>query len=299
MMLLRREVIVAKIIRTSLLTIGLAAMASLCFAQSDPASPEDVRPTGPLASQMGIDQNFGAQVPLDAQFKDDTGKDVTFGEVLSGKPVILLPMFFGCNGVCRLEVEDLFKTLEKDKSLRTGTDFDVILLSIKPTETAELAAEKKKIILDHYRVKGADVGVHGLVGDIDNIRKVTDAVGFRYAYNPATQMVNHPAGLMVLDKNGIVRGYMYGAEFPTVVLSNNLKAAAQGVQGEKKPQIILLGCVMVDPVTGKRTIIIENLMKVIGTLTALTLGGSILYMSRKYKTRPVPSDHEGGNVTGV
>jgi protein SCO1/2 len=241
---------------------------------------------------MGIDQHYGTQVPLDATFKDETGKTVTFRDELQGKPIMLLPMFFGCNGVCRLEVEDLFKTLEKDTELRVGKDFDVVMLSIKPTETPQLAEGKKSLILSAYKVPNGDAGVHGLVGDLDNIHKVTDAIGFRYTYNPATELINHPAGLIFLDKNGVVRGYMYGAEYPTVVLASNLKAASKQVQGQK-PEVILLGCVMIDPVTGKRTIVIENLMIVLGCLTALILFGSILYMTVKYKT-PV-AVAKGGN----
>jgi protein SCO1/2 len=278
------------------LIASVALIASIAVAQS-PNSP-NVVPTGPLAAQMGIDQHYGAQVPLDATFQDETGRTVKFGDMLQGKPTMLLPMFFGCNGVCRLEVEELFGMLEKDKDIQAGKDFNLILLSINPTETPQFASEKKKAILAVYHVNGADTGVHGLVGSMENIRKVTDAIGFRYAYNPTTQQINHPAGMMFLDKTGVVRGYIFGKDYPTVVVANNLKAAAQGVQGEK-PQIILLGCVMVDPVTGKRTLIIENLMKVIGTSTALVLGGSILYMTKKYKTPPIPTDYRGGNVPGA
>ncbi len=265
---------------------SIAFIASIASAQNA-NDPNAVRPGGPLQAEMGIDQHYGAQVPLDATFKDETGRKVKFGDMLQGKPVILLPMFFGCNGVCRLEVEDLFKTLEKDKDLHTSKDFDVVMLSINPTETPKLAADKKALILSAYHVPGGEEGVHGLVGDLENIHKVTDTIGFRYKYDPNTQLINHPAGLMVLDKNGVVRGYMYGAEYPTLVLTNNLNAASKGIQGEK-PEVILLGCVMIDPKTGRRTIVVENLMKVIGTMTALALGGSILYMTKKYKTPPIP-----------
>jgi len=248
---------------------------------------------------MGLDQHYGAQVPLDAQFQDESGKIVKFGDLLHGKPIMLLPMFFNCNGVCRLEIEDLFKTLEKDKNLHTGKDFDVVMLSINPTETPKIASAKKDLILSAYKVKGGDTGVHGLVGALGNIHKVTDAIGFRYTYNDVTQQINHPAGLIFLDPKGVVRGYIYGAEFPTVVLANNLKAASIGASPAEKPEIVLLGCVMIDPITHKKTVIIENLMKVIGSATALVLFGSIFHMSRKYKTPPIPADYQGGKTPGV
>ena len=153
-------------------------------------------------------------------------------------------------------------------------------------------------ILAAYHVPGGDVGVHGLTGNYDQIRAVTDALGFRYSYNPTTHLINHPAGMMFLDKNGVIRGYMYGAEYPTEVIEKNIQAATQQVEGVK-PEVILLGCVMIDPVTGKRTLVIKNIMIVLGCTTALILFGSIFHMSRKYKVPPIPDQRAGGQITGV
>ena len=259
---------------------GLALFSLFAFSLT--AFAQDVTPQGSLTSKMGLDQRYSSQVPLSATFKTQDGKDVTMRDMLQGRPVVLLCMFFGCNGVCRLEVESLFKTLEKDKNLRPGRDFELVLLSIKPTETPAMAKDKIQQILQAYRVPSGTDGVTGLVGDLKNIRSVTDSVGFRYSYDPETELINHPAGLIFLDKNGVVRGYMYGAQFPTDVLAKNVEAAGKEIQGVK-PELILLGCVMVDPVTGKKTIVIERLMMVLGTMTALTLAGSIFYMSKKYR----------------
>ena len=279
------------------LTLGL--LAGIACAQDTSASATPgVVPTGSLTKSMGIDQHFGTQIPLSATFKDETGRTVTMRDELGARPVMILPMFFGCNGVCRLEVEDIFKTLEKDKKITPGKDFDLILLSINPTETPQIAAHKKQQILAAYHVPGGDVGVHGLTGSYDQIRAVTDALGFRYSYNPTTHLINHPAGMMFLDKTGVIRGYMYGAEYPTEVIEKNLQAAAREVQGVK-PEVILLGCVMIDPVTHKRTFVIENIMKVIGSATALLVFGSILYMTKKYKLPPAPGQTTGGQITGL
>src|SRR5690348_8486239 len=82
-------------IRVITLVIFTVFIASIASAQS--SSQPAVTPSGPLQSQMGITQHFGAQVPLDATFKDETGRTVKFGDMLRGKPIMLLPMFFGCN----------------------------------------------------------------------------------------------------------------------------------------------------------------------------------------------------------
>src|SRR6476659_6764643 len=89
-----KEATVAKTFQKIAFIALIAFIASIAIAQNN---PNDVRPSGPLQAQMGIDQHYGAQVPLDATFKDETGRTVKFGDMLQGKPVILLPMFFGCN----------------------------------------------------------------------------------------------------------------------------------------------------------------------------------------------------------
>ena len=279
-----------------ILTLGLLAVMA-CAQDTSASVDPGVVPTGSLTKSMGIDQHFGTQIPLSATFKDETGRTVTMRDELGARPVMILPMFFGCNGVCRLEVEDIFKTLEKDHKIVPGKDFDLILLSINPTETPALAQAKKEQILAAYHVPGGEIGVHGLTGSYDQIRAVTDALGFRYSYNPTTHLINHPAGMMFLDKTGVIRGYMYGAEYPTAVIEKNLLAASQGVQGVK-PDVILLGCIMIDPVTGKRTLVIKNIMIVLGCSTALILFGSIFYMSKKYKV-PTGDPRIGGQITGV
>lgn len=270
-----------------LLTLAAGTLFALAGAQ-------DVKPDGALSQSMGIDQHFGKQVPLTPTFKDQFGTTVTLGDYVKDKPVVILPMFFGCNGVCRLEIEDLFKTLEKDTKLRPGREFELILLSINPTETPQIASEKMKLIAQYYNVP--QHGVHGLTGSMDQIRQVTDALGFRYTFNPDTKAINHPAGLMILDKKGVIRGYIYGSEYPTDILAANVNGAAKEVQAIKKPEIILLGCVMVDPVTHKRTIVVENVMKLLGCLTLLTVVGSIFHMTRKYGPG---GPRTGGKTAGV
>jgi protein SCO1/2 len=80
---------------------------------------------------------------------------------------------------------------------------------------------------------------------------------------------------------------MYGASYPNVLLRKNIDAAAKGQIGVE-PEVILLGCIMLDPVTGKKTIVVQNVMKLAGIATVLILAFSVVYMSRKYKVDPMP-----------
>ena len=56
-----------------------AAVASAQSGQSD------------FTKSMGIDQRLGDKVPLDVAFRDETGATRTFGSLLKGRPLLVLP----------------------------------------------------------------------------------------------------------------------------------------------------------------------------------------------------------------
>lgn len=233
----------------------------------------------PTIKKLAIDQNLGGQVPMDAQFTDEHGKQIRLGDVFHGRPVILMPIFYTCQGVCGIELDSMVKDAVRMKNTyRIGDKFDLVAVSIKPTETPDLALAKEKELQKAYNMPGTEQGWHLLVGKLDQIHRVTDAVGFRYEWDPATDLINHPAGIMVLTPEGKISSYLYGADFPTKVLQDGINIAAAGKVGEKA-DVILLGCIMVDPRTGKRTLVVEQVMKLSGGLTVLIVGLSILKMS--------------------
>lgn len=242
---------------------------------------------------MGIEQKYGQQVPVAASFTDEHGKSASIADLLGERPIVVLPMFFACTGVCRLEVDALLKVLEKehrvlgrsDRALELGKDYEVLFLGIHPKETHALAKAKEARSLEAYNLTDREKAVHSWVGTADQILSVTDALGFKYEFNELNGRINHPAAMIFLDKQGIVRGYMYGADYATDVFRKNVIAASRGDKG-LKPEIILLGCVMVDPLTGQRTLVINRVLQLFGILTVLIVAGSILYMSRKYRVSP-------------
>lgn len=264
----------------------MALTAALGFGQKDLPTPG---PSGQLITdKMGIDQKLGAQIPLDAQFTDETGKKVTFGQELSSRPTFLLPIFFSCKGVCDLEMHSLLKTLVKMKqTYPVGGKFDVIMLSIHPKETPDLAAAKKAEMMEIYDLKSADPSWHMLTGTEDNIRKVTDSIGFRFDYNKVLDQINHPAGSMAVTPDGRVSSYIYGAEFYTKVLQDKLNLASQNKIGAVEKEIVLLGCIRMDPVTGQRTLMIEAFLRILCILTLTILAGWITFMNVQRKRQSV------------
>jgi protein SCO1/2 len=112
-------------------------------------------------------------------------------------------------------------------------------------------------------------GYHFLTGELDQIRKVTDAVGFGFSYDPAGEgRINHPAGLMFLTASGRVSKYIYGSDYPKLEVENSLTLAQQDKIGGKA-EVYLFGCVMIDPVTRQKSLVIENVIRLVAGIFAI------------------------------
>jgi protein SCO1 len=246
--------------------------------------------------QMKVEQKLGNQVPADAVFKDEYGNDIKFASLLGKRPLILLPIFYACRGICGKETDNLLKTVAKmqrsqvggDSDAQTqgkqvGRDYDIVFLSIHPKETPALAMNKKTSLLNVMKGETNQEGYHFLTGQLDQIRRVTDAVGFGFAYDPADGRINHPAGLMFLTPSGRVSKYILGNDYPKPEVEQALALAQQDKIG-KQAEVILLGCVMIDPVTGARSLVIENVIRLIAGIFAVgvfTWIGSMMLKNRR------------------
>src|SRR5262245_56445642 len=54
----------------------------------------------PVLKKVGIDQKLNEQVPLDAVFKDEEGREVRLGQFFKGKPVVLSLVYYTCPMLC-------------------------------------------------------------------------------------------------------------------------------------------------------------------------------------------------------
>jgi protein SCO1 len=276
--------------------LALVGAAAAC-AMAQPASPGKT-----ITDRMGIEQRLGMHLPLDVPFVDASGREIVFGDALSERPVILLPIFYSCSSICSLLIDEVVRSMVKMPEMALGTDYDIVAFSIHPKETYELARGKQRNTVDEYLrlrerarhpadAEAVAAGVRFLTGDEDSIRRLTEALGFRYTFNPRTGQINHPAGIMVLTPSGRVSKYFYGASYPTVLMRKALEEAAEEKIGSKG-ELILLGCVMLDPETGQRTIVIQNVLRLLAGLTVLVLAISIITMTVKTRRQEAARDRD-------
>ena len=95
-----------------------------------------------------------------------------------------------------------------------------------PAEKPELAATKKLLILEQYDRPGTEAGWHFLTGDQASIAALDQAIGFRYTFNPRTELYAHAAGVVIVTPDGRIARYFYGIDFPPKELQAELERAA-------------------------------------------------------------------------
>ena len=82
-----------------------------------------------VLQKVGVEQHLNQQLPLDAQFVDDTGRTVRLGDYFGKHPAILSLVYYNCPMLCSEEMDGLAGALEMVK-MSPGKDFEVIILSI-------------------------------------------------------------------------------------------------------------------------------------------------------------------------
>lgn len=282
------------------LPIALLLCAALAQAQFYPPKNQ-IQPTSgqrvalrASQSEIGVDQKLNDYVPMDLTFKDENGKSVKLRSLFRGRPVVLMPVFYECAGICNLELTNMADALHGFKYDSVGKEFDVVTFSIKPSETPELAAARKSVILDLYNRRGAEEGWHFLTGDLKTIRKLTDAVGFRFTYDEESGAVAHPAAAIVLTPEGQVSKYFLETEYQQQALLNAIQEASKGRIGVKVEDDSIWNCINVDPLTGQRTLNIMKAVNLAAIFTLVALAVSVAYMTVKYKTKALTkADVEG------
>ncbi|MCH8275307.1 MAG: SCO family protein [Armatimonadetes bacterium] len=249
-----------------------------------------------LSTDVGLDQRLGEQVPLDVTFRDEAGRTVTLGDYLGDRPVVLGLVYYRCPMLCNQVLNGMLKVLRVVK-YDVGKEFDVVLVSIDPRETPDVAAAKKESYVRSYSRPGAEEGWHFLTGDEAAIQRVAQAVGYRYVYDPETDLYAHPAGIMVLTPEGKLGQYFYGIEYFQRDLTLALTESSDNRIGTLVDQIILY-CFAYDPTSGKYGLLIMRVIRVLGVGTVLLLASYIVVMSLRDRRRAAARALGSTNLKG-
>lgn len=242
-----------------------------------PVQDIGVRPD--LLKDVGVEQRLNDSIPLNLPFRDEHGKPVQLSEYFGHKPVILSLVYYNCPMLCTQVLNGLESSM-KLIPMDVGKQFNVITVSIDPTERPVLAEAKQALYTGLYGRPGAAQGWHFLTGDEQQIRQLANSVGFRYADDPDSKQFAHASAIIVLTPEGKISRYFYGIQFPSRDLRLALVEASEGKIGTPVDQLLLF-CYHYDPSTGRYGLLISRLIQAAGALTVLAIAGLILVLYRK------------------
>jgi len=238
--------------------------------------------------KVGIEQKLNSQLPLDAKFKDATGKMVSLSEYFDkDKPVILALVYYECPMLCNEVLNGLTGSL-KGISFDAGKEFDVVAISFdaRENEKPDLAKNKKISYLERYNRPETSDGWHFLTGTQEEIDKVTEAVGFNYTFDEKTNQFAHAGGIMIATPEGKLSRYLYGIDYAPKDLKFSLMESSENRIGNPAEQLYLY-CFHYDPSTGKYGFAILNVMRAMAIATVLGLGMMFVVFWRKSKKKAV------------
>jgi protein SCO1/2 len=278
-----------KVARTFALAASFALLCSAVVAQVSATGEKnmgentgDSLPT--VLERVQVTQHLNAQLPLNASFTDDHGNPVTLSSYFDGRhPVILSTVYYNCPMLCSEEMDGLISSLMM-VNLKPGKDFQVVMISIDPSEGPQLAASKKAFFVKRYGHPETADGFHFLVGEKPEIDEITNAVGFGYVKVPGpdgklTQFA-HASSIEIATPTGRLAQYYLGVEYsPKDILLGLIDASGNKIGSPVAN--ILTYCYHYDPQTNKHSLIVARVVQLAGIATVLSLGSFMIVMFRR------------------
>ena len=236
--------------------------------------------------QVGIDERLGEFVDTEMRVVNSTGDTLMLKDILT-KPTVLSLVYYNCPGICNVLLSGLRDVVER-ADMEPGEDYNILSLSFNHEETYDLARDKKQNYIAGMKRKINKDAWYWVVSDSVSIRKLTDAVGFKFKEDNVREGqldFLHAGALVFLSPEGKITRYLFGTEF----LPFNLKMAAiEAAEGRPQPTInkVLEMCFKYDPEGRGYVLNVTRIFGVLITLGALTLV-LVLTLSKKKKTTEV------------
>jgi protein SCO1 len=236
-----------------------------------------------LLKKVAVIQKLNTQLPLNLAFRDETGKTVHLSDYFGERPAILGLVYYQCKMLCPEEIDALVGALEMVK-FNPGKDFNVIFVSIDPTETPEIAAREKALYVKRYGRSETASGWHFLTGQQPEISALANAVGFGFTRVPGPDgkmnQFEHASSIELLTPMGRLSQYYLGVDYAPRDLQLGLVESSEGKIGSPV-DAILTYCYRYNPLLNRHDLIIARLIQGGCLLTMLILGSYMFINFRR------------------
>ncbi len=273
------------------LTFAGSLASSLLHAQGYEAD----KPMGMAAQQMpaylahaGIEQRLGQPLPMAALFTDETGRTGPLSTWFNNKPVVMAEVYYQCAMLCP-QVQHGLATGLAQTTLKPGSDYQVLVVSIDAMDKAVNAVDEKKTFLSEAGWRNnpsASDAVHFLTADQPSIDAITNATGFHYVRVPGPDgkmdQFAHSSVIMFATPDGRMSRYLSGIDYPARDLRMALLQA-----GDKKisnpVDLLILYCCNYSPAVGRYSVSIVRILGIAGMITMVIVAAMIFLLTRKPK----------------
>jgi protein SCO1/2 len=269
--------------------MGLATAGAALYAQGYSAD----QPIGATAQQRpaylahaGIEQRLGQPLPMTAAFTDETGRAGPLSTWFDGKPAVLAEVYYKCGMLCPQVLHGLATGLAQI-ALKPGKDYNVLVVSIDPTDKPADAVGQKQQFLSEAGWSGnaqAASAVHFLTGNAPSIAAISGATGFHYVRVPGPDgkldQFAHSSVIMFATPDGKMSKYLSGIDYPARDLRLALLDASQK-KISNPVDLLILYCCSYSPSVGRYSVSIMRILGLAGMVTLLIVIGMVYLLTRK------------------
>jgi protein SCO1/2 len=275
------------------LAVTLALAPAVCAAQYSADQPvgATAQRTPAWQKHAGIDQNLNHQLPLDAAFKNEAGRDVKLGDYFhDNRPVMMELMYYNCKLLCPQVLHGMATAL-RESGFKAGNQYDVVVASIDPADTPANAVTEKQNFLSMLDAPAAAAGsVHFLTGPQSSITALADATGFHYVRVPGPDgkmdQFAHSSVVMIATPDGRLSKYLFGVDYQSRDVRLALIQASTRHIGSVS-DLILLYCCNYSPSQGRYTVAVLRILGLAGVGSILAVILMLYLLSKKPKGTPV------------
>jgi len=224
----------------------------------------------------GVAERLGSIVPGGIVLVDEKGTRRTL-ESLIDRPVLLLPVYYHCPQACSMMMASMADVVGRVPH-RPGVDYRVLTVSFDHEDDPPFASSVKANYLKRAHGKIAPEDWLFLTGDEASVRRLTEAVGFKFT-KTGKHMFVHPNVLVVLAKDGKIIRYLYGPTFLPFDIGMALTEAEKGTPSVSIRKLLSY-CFTYEP--EKKTYVFTAVRYIVGGVMAV-LGVFLLVVLRRRK----------------
>lgn len=253
------------------------------------------------ARGIEVEDRVGEFIPLNLMFKDERGTAIPLARFFKqDKPIVLTMNYSDCPGLCMAQLNNLVDTLREMDGSGLGDKFEMISVSIDPTESHTKAAATKQKYVDLLREPGAEKGWHFLTGEQKSITELAKSLGFHYTYDKASKRYSHASVTYFISPEGRICRYFLSLKEEPEQFKFALNDAGQGKLATSLSDSFVQMCYSYDPLANRYTADARRLLSfAAGAFTLMLLAITVPFWFTGRKKPEARNNTNPSNTVGT